>query len=55
MRFAWRILRADPRTWLISLSMWVAFFNLPLISGLLLKAVLDRLLAFLRGTAVAAV
>jgi ATP-binding cassette subfamily B protein len=42
-RFAWRILRADPRTWLISLSLWVAFFTLPIVTGLLLKAILDRL------------
>ena len=42
-RFAWRILRADPRTWLISLSMWCLFFVLPLATGLVLRAVLDRL------------
>jgi len=42
-RFAWRILRADPRTWLISLSMWVLFFVLPLATGLVLRGVLDRL------------
>ena len=42
-RFAWRILRADPRTWAISLTMWVAFFVAPMATGLLLKAVLDRL------------
>mgnify|MGYP007001884125 CR=1 FL=1 len=42
-RFAWRILRADTRTWLISLSMWCLFFVLPLAAGLVLMAVLDRL------------
>lgn len=42
-RFAWRILRADPWTWLISLSLWVAFFTMPLPAGLLLRAVLDQL------------
>ncbi|QXC62788.1 ATP-binding cassette domain-containing protein [Aquihabitans sp. G128] len=42
-RFAWRILRADPTAWLISVSMWVLFFCLPLVAGLLLRAVLDHL------------
>ncbi|MCU1496796.1 MAG: transporter, ATP-binding protein [Acidimicrobiales bacterium] len=42
-RFARRILRADPRTWLISVSLWVLFFTLPLASGLVLRAVLDKL------------
>lgn len=42
-RFAWRILRADPRTWLISLTMWVTFFVAPMATGLLLKGILDRL------------
>jgi ATP-binding cassette subfamily B protein len=42
-RFAWRILRADRRTWLISCSMWCLFMVLPLAGGLLLREVLDRL------------
>lgn len=42
-RFAWRILRADPAAWGISLAMWCAFFLLPLGAGLALRAVLDRL------------
>ncbi len=42
-RFAWRILRADTRTWAISVSMWCLFFTLPLITGLALRGVLDRL------------
>lgn len=42
-RFAARILRADWRTWTISLSLWCVFFTLPLAAGLALRAVLDRL------------
>ena len=42
-RFAWRILRADSRAWSISLSMWCLFFTLPLITGLALRGILDRL------------
>ncbi|MCU1371819.1 MAG: transporter, ATP-binding protein [Ilumatobacteraceae bacterium] len=42
-RFAWRILKADPITWGISLTMWVAFFSLPLPAGLVLRAILDQL------------
>lgn len=42
-RFAWRVLRSDPSTWLISVSLWVLFFTLPLASGLLLRVVLDKL------------
>lgn len=42
-RFAWRILRADPRAWGISLVMWCLFFTLPLATGLVLREVLDRL------------
>lgn len=42
-RFAWRILRADPSAWLISVSLWCLFFCLPLATGLVLRAVLDRL------------
>ncbi|MGN6693188.1 MAG: ATP-binding cassette domain-containing protein [Aquihabitans sp.] len=42
-RFAWRILKADPVTWGISLTLWVAFFSLPLPAGLVLRAILDQL------------
>ncbi|CAN5513434.1 ABC transporter ATP-binding protein [soil metagenome] len=42
-RFAWRILRADPRAWAISAAMWCLFFTLPLAAGLLLRGVLDHL------------
>lgn len=42
-RFAWRVLRADPRAWLNALAMWTAFFTAPLLTGFVLKAVLDRL------------
>ncbi len=42
-RFAWRILKADPWTWTISLSLWVAFFTMPLPAGLALRAILDQL------------
>lgn len=42
-RFAWRILRADPSAWGISLVMWCLFFTLPLATGLVLRAVLDGL------------
>lgn len=42
-RFAWRILKADPWTWGISLSLWVAFFTMPLPAGLILRAILDQL------------
>lgn len=42
-RFAWRILKADPSAWGLSLAMWVAFFTLPLVSGMALRAILDRL------------
>jgi len=42
-RFAWRILRADPRAWGISLAMWCVFFTLPLVTGLVLRSVLDHL------------
>ena len=42
-RFAWRILKADPWTWLISLSLWVLFFTMPLPAGLVLRAILDQL------------
>lgn len=41
-RFAWRILKADPWAWGISLTLWVAFFTLPLPAGLVLRAVLDQ-------------
>ena len=42
-RFAWRMLKADPLAWFLSLSMWVAFFTMPIGSGLLIRAVIDRL------------
>ncbi len=42
-RFGRRIWRADPRTWCISFAMWLAFFCLPLLSGVLLGAVIGRL------------
>ena len=42
-RFAWRILKADPWTWGISLALWVAFFTMPLPAGLVLRAILDQL------------
>jgi ATP-binding cassette subfamily B protein len=42
-RFAWRILKADPWTWGISLTLWVAFFSMPLPAGLVLRAILDQL------------
>ncbi len=42
-RFAWRILRADTRTWCISVSMWCVFFTAPLATGLVLRGVLDHL------------
>lgn len=42
-RFAWRMLQADPLAWLLSLWMWVAFFTLPIGSGLIIRAVVDRL------------
>lgn len=42
-RFAWRILKADPFTWGISLTLWVTFFSLPLPAGLVLRAILDQL------------
>lgn len=42
-RFAWRVLRVDATTWLISFSMWLAFFVLPLGAGLALRAILDRI------------
>ena len=43
VRFAWRVLRADPAAWLLALGLWVVFFSLPLPIGLALRAVLDRL------------
>lgn len=42
-RFAWRVLRADPWAWGISLTLWVAFFTAPLPAGLALRAILDQL------------
>ena len=42
-RYAWRILKADPWTWSISLVMWVAFFTMPLPAGLVVRAILDQL------------
>lgn len=42
-RFAWRILKADPWTWGISLTLWVAFFTAPLPAGLALRAIVDQL------------
>jgi len=42
-RFAWRILRSDPWTWGISLTLWVAFFTMPLPAGLVLRAIIDQL------------
>lgn len=42
-RFARRVLRADRRTWSIAAFAWLQFFALPLLSGLAIKAVLDRL------------
>ncbi|MFN8019857.1 MAG: ABC transporter ATP-binding protein [Acidimicrobiales bacterium] len=42
-RFAWRLLKADPITWGISLVLWVAFFTMPLPAGLILRAILDQL------------
>ena len=42
-RFAWRILKADPVTWGISLALWVAFFSLPLPAGLVVRAIVDQL------------
>lgn len=42
-RFGWRLVRADPAAWLIALALWLGFFLLPLASGLVLKAILDRL------------
>jgi len=41
VRFAWRVLRADPRTWCISLSMWMVFFCGSIPSGLALRAAID--------------
>lgn len=43
VRFAWRILKADPFTWGIALALWVAFFSLPLPAGLVLRAIVDQL------------
>ncbi len=43
MRFAWRVLRADPQAWLISVVLWLVFFTVPLATGFVLKSVLDRL------------
>lgn len=42
-RFAYRVLRGDTTTWLISLAMWCTFFVLPMATGLVLRGVLDRL------------
>ncbi len=42
-RFAWRVLRADPWAWGISLLLWVAFFTAPLPAGLALRAIIDQL------------
>ena len=42
-RFAWRVLRADPVTWLIALGCWIAFFTLPLPAGLVLRSIIDRI------------
>lgn len=42
-RFAWRILRADPIAWGISVALWILFFTLPLVTGLVLRGVLDHL------------
>ncbi len=42
-RFARRVLRADARTWCISLSMWVPFFSGSIPSGLALRAAIDAL------------
>src|SRR4051794_15771024 len=41
-RFAWRVLRADPRAYGMSLLLWVTFFSAPLVTGLLARTVLDR-------------
>lgn len=42
-RFAWRVLRADPWAWGISLTLWILFFTAPLPAGLALRAILDQL------------
>jgi len=42
-RFARRVLLADRRTWLISLSMWLTFFCGSIPSGLALRATIDAL------------
>jgi ATP-binding cassette subfamily B protein len=42
-RVAWRLLRNEPAAYATSWLGWVAFFGLPLVSGLVVKVVLDRI------------
>jgi ATP-binding cassette, subfamily B, bacterial len=42
-RVAWRLLRNEPLAYLVSWVGWISFFALPLISGLVVKVLLDRL------------
>jgi ATP-binding cassette subfamily B protein len=42
-RVAWRLLRNEPLAYLVSWAGWITFFALPLVSGLVVKVLLDRL------------
>ena len=42
-RVAWRLLRNEPAAYATSWVGWVTFFGLPLVSGLIVKVVLDRI------------
>ena len=42
-RVAWRLLRNEPAAYATSWIGWVTFFGLPLVSGLIVKVVLDRI------------
>src|SRR5687768_16351533 len=44
-RVAWHLLRRDPVAYVISLSGWALFFSVPIGVGLILRAVLDRVVA----------
>ena len=41
-RVGWRLLRADPAAYLLAWCHWVVFHAWPILPGLALKAVLDR-------------
>ena len=44
-RVAWRLLRNEPIAYATSWVGWVTFYSLPLLSGLIVKVVLDRIVA----------